>query len=262
MPAIEKNQNITYTSSVEQLSKLLKKVKDLTSINSRIIMRIESTQVLLFSFVGDSFKNIHAFKSYIFPIEEIMTIKKGEIDGPLFFITRDGKKFYRTLENLLDYKEDIECKISINEENYVNYIGFNNVKFDIKIIGSDPVIIGSQISIEDINYLMDTDKSIFNFRVNNMDFYKIKKQGLIEIIKDDRKTPLYITVNNKMLSIGETLWRANITEIDIEDMIISFPKIYFNTINPKDYIEIFVFNEFILCKYDDYNLMIILETTV
>ena len=77
MPVVERNQNITYTSTVEQLSSFLKKVKDLTTIDQRVIMRIEKTQVLLFSFVGDSFKNIHAFKSYIFPIEEIMNIKKG-----------------------------------------------------------------------------------------------------------------------------------------------------------------------------------------
>jgi hypothetical protein len=267
MAVIERNQNISFISSVAQLSSLLKKIKDLTTINPRIIMRIEQSNILLFSFVGDSFKNIHAFKNYVFPIEEIMTIKKGEIDEPLFFIARDGKKFYKILENLLDYKDDIKCKISINEENYVNYISFDNtnkdhIGLDIKIIGSDPVAIGSQISIDDINYLMDTEKSLFNFRINNMDFYKIKKMGTID---NEAKSVLYINITDKILSVGEmdrVKWKLNITPVESEDMIISFPKAYFNTINPSDFIDVYVFEEFILCKYDDFNLMILLETTI
>ena len=138
------DKNILFTTPVEQLSHLLKKVKDLTTINARIIMRIETTNILLFSFVGDSFKNIHAFKNYVFPIGEIMTLKKGDIEEPIFFIARDGKTFYRILENFLVYKDDvIKCKISVNDENYVNYIGFDTKKMSEKVIGSDPISIGS-----------------------------------------------------------------------------------------------------------------------
>lgn len=262
MPVIERNQNILYTSTVEQLSNLLKKVKDLTTINARIIMRFEKNNVLLISFVGESFKDIHAFKNYVFPLGEIMTIKKGSIDEPLFFIVKDGKKFHRIVENFLDYKDDIKCKISVDDENYINHISFNNEKLDIKIIGNNSLTVGSEISIDDINYLMDVEKSVFNFRINRADFFQIKKLGLIERIKDDIKSPLYINVVNKKLSIGETKWHVNITEVENEDITLSFPKIYFNTINPNDFIDIFVFEEFILCKYDDYNLMIVLETTV
>lgn len=256
----DKNQNILFTTSVEQLSNLLKKVKDLTTINTRIIMRIETTNILLFSFVGDSFKNIHAFKNYIFPIGEIMTLKKGDIEEPIFFIARDGKKFYKILENFLVYKDDvIKCKISVNDENYINYIGFDTNKMSEKIIGSDPISIGSEISIDDINYLMDTDKSIFNFRLNKIDFHQIKKRGVIE---NEPKSVLYINVVNKMLSIGETKWHLNITEVESDNITLAFPKSYFNTINPTDFIDIYVFEEFILCKYDDYNLMILMETSI
>ncbi len=255
----DKNKNITFTTSIEQLTNLLKKIKDLTTINQRVVMRIESSNILLFSFVGDSFKNIHAFKNYVFPISEVMTIKKGEIEEPIFFITRDGKKLYKILENFLIYKEIVNCKISVNDENYVNYIGFDNKKLNEKIIGSDPIAIGSEISTDDINFLMDIDKSEFNFRLNRTDFLQIKKRGLIE---NEAKSVLYINIVNKMLSIGETKWHLNITEVDRDDITLSFPKSYFNTINPKDFIDIYVFEEFILCKYDDYNLMILMETTI
>jgi hypothetical protein len=259
MPVIDKNTNIHFTQTPEQLTNLLKKVRDLTTIDQRIVMRIEENSVLLFSFIGESFKNIHAFKNYIFPTEDVMTIKKGDLSEPIFFISRDGKKLYRILENYLSYKETIDCKISSNDENYVNYISFDNKKLCEKIIGSDPIAIGSQISIDDINFLMNIDNSTFNFRLNKSDFLQIKKRGIIE---NEPKSVLYINVNNKMLTIGETKWHLNVTEIESEDIIMSFPKAYFNTMNPSDFIEIYIFEEFILCKYDDYNLMILLETTI
>ena len=258
MPVIERNQNITFTQSIGQLSSLLKKIKDLTSIDPRIVVRIEESNVLLFSFVGDSFKNIHAFKNYIFPINDVMTIKKGDLSDPLFFIVKDGKKFYRKLENFLEYKEEIKCKLSADEDNYINYMKFDNGKLDDNIIGSNSISIGKEITKEDIDMLMNIDNSQFNFRLNKLDLARIKKRGAID---NEPKSVLYINVNNKMLSIGET-WHLNITEVESEDITISFPKAYFNTINATDYIEIYVFEEFILCKYDDYNLMIILETTI
>jgi hypothetical protein len=61
---------------------------------------------------------------------------------------------------------------------------------------------------------------------------------------------------------GETKWHLNIAQVDQEDIIMSFPKAYFNTISPNDFIDVFVFEEFILCRYDDFNLMILLETTI
>jgi len=259
MPLVEKNLNVTFTSTPDQLSNLLKKIKDLTTIDPRIVIKIDASTVLLFSFVGNSFKDIHAFKNYVFSIEEVLTIKKGEIDEPIMFIARDGKRLYRILENFLNYKEEIEGKISVNDENCINYISFDTKKMSEKVIGSDPISIGSQISIDDINFLMNIDNSIFNFKLDKTDFLQIKKRGLIE---NEPKSVLYINVNNKMLTIGETKWHVNIAEVTSDDIILSFPKAYFNTINPTEHIDIYVFINFILCKYDDYNLMIILETSI
>jgi hypothetical protein len=258
----DKNKTIKYISTNEQLLNFLKKIKDLITIDNRIMFRIEKNRILVFSFVGDSFKNIHAFKNCIFSPDEIMTIKKGEIDDPIFFIIKDGKRFFKTIENLLDYEEIINCKMSINDENYVNFIEYDNSKLNIKIIGSDPMIIGSEISIEDIEYLMDTDKSLFNFKLDRIDFFKIKKMSLIDRIENDTKSPLYINISNNNLSIGETKWKLNVTEVNYENITLSFPKIYFNTINVNTFIDIYVFEEFILCKFDTYNLMILLETTI
>jgi len=259
MPVTEKNTSYSFTMTTDQLATFLKKVKDLVAIDSRIILRIDNQSILMFSFVGESFKNIHAFKNYIFDREEIMGVKK-EITDPIIFISKDGKKLYRTLNNLIDYEEEIKGKISINDEDYVNYFSFNNDRMDIKIIGSDPISIGKEIGIDDVNYLMNTENSLFNFELGAQDFAKIKKMGLIE---NEPNSVLYLNIDNKKLSIGETKWHLNICEIeDIDDTMMIFPKKYFNTINPLEVIKIYVFETFILCKYDDYNLMILMETSI
>lgn len=254
----DKTNTFSFKMTVEQLTELLKKIKDLTTIDNRIIMSVDSNNILLFSFVGETFKNIHAFKNYIYETEKIFTIK-DEIKESIFLIVKDGKKFYKKLENLVDYDKEIKGKISFNEDNFVNFISFDNDKLPIKIIGSDPIAIGKDISIDDINQLMDTDNSLFNFDLTKIDFQKIKKMGLIE---NEPNSVLYINIENKKLTIGETLWQINVCEVDSENSTMAFPKKYFNTINSTDSILIYVFESFLLCKYDDYNLMILMETTI
>jgi len=195
--ATTKNDKFSFNMTSDQLTNLLRKIKDLVAIDPRIIMKIDNSSILIFSFVGESFKNIHAFKNYIFNKEEIMNISTN-IQEPFVFITKDGKKMYRILENLIDYKDNIKGEIIINDQNYVNLITFNN---------------------ENLN------------------------------------------INDKKLSIGETKWKLNICDIEYEDVTLAFPKKYFNTINPSD-IKIYVFESFILCKYSEYNLMILMETTI
>jgi len=256
-PSNKKNDKFSFIMTTDQLTNLLRKIKDLVAIDPRIIMKIYNSSVLLFSFVGESFKNIHAFKNYIFDKEEIMNIST-KIEEPFVFITKDGKKLYRILENLIDYKNDIHGEISINDENYVNLIIFDNENLNIKVIGTDSIVIGKEINIEDINYLMNIENSLFNFDISGIQFAKIKKMGLVD---NELNSVLYININNKKLSIGETKWQLTLCDIEYEDVVLAFPKKYFNTINPSD-IKVYVFESFILCKYNEYNLMILMETTI
>ena len=248
--------NIHFKLTSVQLQDLLVKIKDLVKIDSRLVMKINNENILLFSFVGDSFKNIHAFKNYIFSTPTIMTIKE-ELTDSLVFIIKDGKKFYRVMENFLDYNVDISGKISYDEDNYVNFISFDNKKIDTKIIGGDPITIGKEINIEDIDYLMNIENSLFAFPIDNMDFEKIRK---LSLTFKQPKDVVYVNIKDKEVLIGESLWHLKLCDIELENVTISFPKEYFISMNPKDAILCYVFEGFILFKYDDYNLMIVLET--
>lgn len=248
--------NIHFKITTTQLQDLLVKIKDLVKIDSRLVIKINNENVLLFSFVGDSFKNIHAFKNYIFSTSDLMSIKEEILDS-LILIVKDGKRFYKVMENFLDYNVDIKGKISYDEDNYVNVISFDNDKINTKIIGGDPITIGKEISIEDIDYLMNIENSLFAFTIDNMDFDKIKK---LSLTYKKLKDVIYVHIKDREVLIGESLWSVKLCDMNLENSTISFPKDYFISMNPKNSILCYVFETFILFKYDDYNLMVVLET--
>lgn len=257
MPIQDRNKHYSFIINCDQLGELLKKIKDLVSIDNRVVMKIDNKNVFLLSLVGETFKDIHAFKSYIFNKDNIMTLPL-KIEEPIILVVKDGKKFYRILENLLDYDLDIHGDISVNEDGFIDIINFDNSQLPIKIFGND-LPISKDINADDINTLLDVEKSSFNFTITPNQFAKIKK---ISMIENELNSVLYININNKKLSIGETKWKLVIDDIDNEDIIYAFPKKYFNTIHTQNDIKIYVFENFLLCKYDDYNLMIVMEITI
>lgn len=257
---ITKQDAINFKFDKQNLGVFLTKIKDLVKIDTRLVLKMDDKNMLIFSFVGETFKNIHAFKNYLFDINEIIDIKKGSIsdDKKLIFIIKDGKRFNRTLENFIDFDNDINCKAFFDEDGYISNITFNNNKLNIKIIGGDPITIGKDINVEDINYLMDVDKSLFNFVIQKNDFEKIRKMSLID---KQLKDVLNLYIKDKKIYIGETKWHLNIMDnVDKDNTTLTFPKDYFISMNPTNDIMGYVFDGFLLFKYDDYNLMIVLET--
>ena len=122
------------------------------------------------------------------------------------------------------------------------------------------MIVGKDINMDDINHLMDTSNSLFNFKLTNTDYDKVKKMSSIDSKDND---VLIITVEKNNLYIGEIKWKLKVCDnIGREDYTYTFPKRYFNTISTTTDIDIYVYDTYILTKYDDYNLLVVLETSV
>ena len=60
-----KTENIKFDISQSHLKKLLDKIKDLAKIHEKkiVVFKFEKDCLILFSFVGSTFKNIYAFKN-------------------------------------------------------------------------------------------------------------------------------------------------------------------------------------------------------
>ena len=258
----KKNDNIKFDISQSNLIRLLNKLKDLSKINEKkiVVFKFEYDSLILFSFVGKNFKNIYAFKNYVFKFDDIFDFIT-EITEPLSFISKNGIHLYHTLNQFTDYGDSLKFEISPStiSSGFADSMKITNDKLQTSMSAGDNMVVGKDITLEDINMLMDTTNSLFHFTLPSSEYDKIKKMSTIVVKENDIIT---ITIENKILYFGESKWRLRICDIDQEDYSYTFPKRYFNTISTTSDIEIDVFDTYILTKYDDYNLMIVLETSI
>jgi len=258
----KKNDVIKFDISQSNLSILLNKLKDLSKINEKkiVVFKFEVDSLILFSFVGKNFKNIYAFKNYIFKFDDIFDFIT-EITEPLSFISKNGIHLYHTLNQFSDFGSSLKIEVSPSSisSGFADSMKITNDKLQTSMSAGDNMIVGKDITLEDINMLMDTTNSLFHFTLPSSDYDKIKKMSTIVVKENDILT---ITIENKILYFGESKWRLKICDIEQDDYSYTFPKRYFNTISTTSDIEIDVFDTYILTKYDDYNLMIVLETSI
>jgi hypothetical protein len=133
------------------------------------------------------------------------------------------------------------------------------VKYEIRMVSGDDMIIGKDITLDDVNQLMDTTNCLFEYALSLLDYERIKKKSTIDVKENDI---INIIIESGKLYMGENSWKLKICNIEQPDYQYTFPKRYFNTISSTTDINIYVFDTYILAKYDDYNLMIVLETSV
>jgi hypothetical protein len=261
-----KVENIKFDISQSNLKKLLDKIKDLAKIQKDkiVIFKFEKDSLILFSFVGNSFKTIYAFKNYIFKYDDIFD-HITEVKEPMTFIVKNGIKLYHNLNLFSDYKTPVSCDASpSNTQGFLESMKFWNeengdVKYEIRITGGDDMLIGKEITMDDINQLMNTTNCLFKYTLNSIDYDRIKKKSTIDVKENDI---INILVEDNKLYMGENTWKLKICDINQPNETYTFPKRYFNTINTTSEIDIYVFETYILTKYEDYNLMIVLEMTV
>lgn len=256
-----KTENIKFDISQSHLKKLLDKIKDLAKIHEKkiVVFKFEKDCLILFSFVGSSFKNIYAFKNYIFKYDDIFDYIT-EIKEPIAFIVKNGVKFYHNLNNFNDYSGAVNCEISPSSTvGFAESMKLSNDVLEIRMTAGDDMIVGKDITMDDINHLMDTTSCLFQFKLTVTEYEKIKKMSTIDVKENDI---INILIDNNTLYVGENKWKLKIADIQQENYTYTFPKRYFNTINTTSDIDIYVFDTYILTKYEDYNLMIVLEMSV
>ena len=262
-----KAEKIKFQISQTQLRTLLDKIKDLSKINDKkiVVFKFETDSLILFSFVGNNFKNIYAFKNYMFKYSEIFDFIT-EVNEPMTYIVKNGMKFYHNHNNFNDYSRPIYCEISpsttqgFSESMRIwNEDDEKETLFEVRMVAGDDMIIGKDITMDDINQLMDTTNCLFSYTLSPSDYEKIKKASTIDVKENDI---INITVDGNKLYMGENRWKLKICNVEQPDYQYTFPKRYFNTISTTSDINIYVFDSYILAKYDEYNLMVVLEMSV
>jgi len=249
---------ITMGTTINNFKLFISYIKELSLIDPTIILTISDDDILIYSFVGKSINDIHAFKTVLTSTDSIFT-KRKDINNKIKFIIKDGKKFVKNIQSFIDYDEDLKFKISYDTIDYNgNYLHLSNSKLKIKEISGDPVLMSKEITKEDIDFLTNKSTSLFNFTMTSMDLKKIKRLSTIENTNDI----LQLKVDNNELFIGENKWELKICDIDKPNLNVSFPKKYFNKLTFNENSILYLFENYILISDDNSELMIVLEMSI
>jgi len=251
--------NYSLVMTNEQLKIFLDKIKDLVSINTEVLLKVDKHNVLMYSLVGEK-KNVNAFKSFIIKTDDIFSFK-DELQGMLKFIIPNGKKFDSNVRNFLDYDDKLNCKFFMNDEEFADSFLIKNKNLRLTNIGGDPRGGNLDIDIDKVKSAIDKNNSDFKFNLNKSIFDKIKKMSKIELENDI----LYLNIKKNKLTIGETAWELSVSEnVMMDDLSITFPKKYFNSLqypDGKTDVDVFVFESFLLVDNESTSLLVALELT-
>ena len=252
------SQKLSLKFNQNNFNEFLNKFTDLTSIDDVVKMKIEQDEILMYSLISNE-SSISAFKGYTINTKDF--IESFNQDETFDFIITSANKFGKNLK-FFDSSKPIKIefiyKKSPDDDNvmHIRSAQFTNDKLKISTIG------GEQYRIKDLqksllNAKLNPKKSKWNFKLNNQDFSNIKK---LSNINNENKT-LNITVDNGKVTFSEiSKWELEVDEIKSTNQTLIFNKKYLSNINDEEeFIHFHIFDNFILIKDKDSNLMLSFE---
>jgi hypothetical protein len=244
----------TFEFNRDHLTEIITALKDLTRIDQMIKMKLDDEHVLFYSKAGKD-NNIHALKSFLYPVENFITADETiTID----FIILNGTNFVKNLELLLSKPDTtIKGKFAYKDKDKIAsmlYIADNKLKFNF-VTGDYRQI--KDISKLDIENKMNPDLANFDFSLTGEQFTEIKKLTAL-----NKSETVSMRVKKGKLEFFDTRWSNHVFDLPtVDDETWSFANKYLKSITPSDEIVIHMFDQFLLFKEDNIALMIGLELT-
>ena len=241
----------------EKLPEFISKLEDLTKISDNIKIKIESGNTMMYSILGKA--TVLAFKNYNIPTSELFEMK-DDLEYGIDIIILNAKKFVKNL-NFLKESEKVTIEIthkesqeddSIMDARALQIVGG---KLKVNWIG------GEHYEIKDMNKQkleqgLHLKNSRWSFTITKNDFSDIKKLSSI-----NGEKILQIGVNTGKVVISETAaWELEIDNIDAErssNLILN--KKFLGCVNDSDDVQFHIFDNFMLVKHEDSNLMLSFE---
>jgi hypothetical protein len=245
----------------EKFQEFLSIIKNISKISNtandyRIKIKFNKEKLLIYTVLGT--KSIaHLFKSYTLFTEDY--IENFEEVEDCQFIIKHSNKFVKQF-GMLDCSKGILMEVESKEDNrtlMVRRVKIRDKTLKLTFTG-DHLNTMLDLNIEDIESYCNVDDSLLQFKLTTDNYTKIKNLSTIH----DNKT-LNITVSKNKISFGETSkWDLVVDEVETEDRDIAFPKKLFSCITfENDFIDVYVYESFLLFKESNNYLMISLEQT-
>ncbi len=226
-----------------------------SSIDDTIKIKIDSGNILVYSMINSG-NTILAFKSFLLDTSKYFL---NDIDYKMDIIIPNCKKFVKNLAFLREL-DKIDFELNCREDDdgvlLVRSFKISSGRFKVTWLGGDPSSI-RDISNDNLSRLLDIENRKWSFNVANNDFLDIKKLSSI-----NSERIINMDVNSGVVVFSEkAAWELEIDKVeDSRNSNLIFNKRFLNCINDKmGNIEFNIFENFMLIKDDESNLMLSFE---
>jgi hypothetical protein len=251
------SQKLQLKFNQSNFSDFLKKLGDLASIDDTVKLKIDESEILMYSIISNEV-TVLALQNYILKTQDYINFNKPETFD---FIITNANKFVKNLK-FFDITKPIKFEIvskTLPDDDTVQHVRsaqLTNDKLKISWIGGEQYKI-KDITKSNLNARLNPKNARWSFNISNTDFTSVKK---LSTINNEDKT-INITVDGGRVTINETSkWELEVDQIKPINQNIIFGKKYLSNIDDQqDTIKFDIFDNFILIKGDDSNLMLSFE---
>lgn len=242
-----------------KFSNLIEKLDDLTKIDDTIKMKIDSENILVYSMISSG-QTMLAFKNYLLNTNDFFDYD-NELEFSIDIIIANAKKFVKNLIFIKDSDKitfEITYKESQDDDSIMNARSLQVVGGRLKVNW----IAGEHYELRDINknvlkQRLDLKFRKWYFNISKSDFLDVKK---LASINSDRIITISI-LNGKVVFSEKASWELEIGSLgDDRNASLMLNKKFLSCINESTTnIEFSIFENFMLIKDDNSNLMLSFE---
>lgn len=248
---------IKFKIKSDKISDFIDKISDLTKISDTVKLKIDNDNVLMYSMIGGSV--LLAFKSYLINTKEYLDY--DDIEYTLDTVIINAGKFVKNLSFLKTSDKvtmEISYKQSSDDENVMNARSIQIVGGKLKVnwVG------GEQFDVRDITKAqleqrLNLKNKKWSFNIIKSDFADVKKLSSI-----NGEKIITMSVDKGKVVLSESgAWELEVDQLAEErnsNLILN--KRFLSCIDESlDNVEFNIFDNFMLIKGDDTNLMLSFE---
>ena len=237
----------------------ISKLDDLTKIEDTIKLKIDNDNILMYSMMSSG-QTMLAFKNYLVNTREYLEYG-DDLDYSVDIIIANAKKFVKNLNFIKDSDKitfEISYKESPDDETIMNGRSLQVVGGKLKVNW----IAGEHYEMRDINKVslaqrLNLKNRKWYFNINKSEFSDVRK---LSSINSERIINIGV-LDGKVTLSERAAWELEIESVDDDrNASLMLNKKFLNCINDSvDSIEFSIFENFMLVKDDQSNLMLSFE---
>lgn len=250
---------IKFKINNDKFSDLIEKLDDLTKIEDTIKMKIDNENILIYSMLSSG-QTMLAFKNYLLSTKDYLDYG-DDLEYSFDIIIANAKKFVKNL-NFLNGAEKITLEVTYKESQDDDMIMSAR---SLQVVGGKLKvnwIAGEHYEMRDINKTalkqrLDLKFRKWFFNINKNEFSDVKK---LSSINSDRIINISV-LDGKVVLSEKAAWELELESFDDDrNASLMLNKKFLSCINDNtDRIEFSIFENFMLVKDDNSNLMLSFE---